>query len=134
MHCSATRDDRAFSWADIRSYHKSRGWVDIGYHFGIELVGSGYEVAIGRMPNEKGAHCVDAGMNSKALGICFVGNFDRTPPPLQQWLLGLRLVRSLCETMNIPFDHIHGHREFNPNKTCPGIQFNVEKFKQEVRV
>ena len=32
-HCSATREGQNFTAENIRSWHKQRGWSDIGYHY-----------------------------------------------------------------------------------------------------
>lgn len=136
LHHSATKDSGTVSWNAIRRYHVNDCcWTDIGYHFGIERVddtGSpddSYEILMGRMPDVDGAHT--AGQNYQAIGICFVGDWDKEPPPDGQWKQGLKLVRWLCRQFNIPYSEIYGHRDF-ANKTCPGTQFDVEKFKEEL--
>jgi hypothetical protein len=152
LHHSLTEDGATVSWNSIRRYHTSwkcegiivrqdqvqglinqgapveRPWMDIGYHFGIERVGDRYEVMTGRMLNETGAHCREKSMNSRAIGICFVGNFDQTPPPVAQLALGLRLVRSLMEAFDISLGNIFGHRELSPYKSCPGRCFDLKQF------
>jgi len=130
LHHSLTADSGTVSWGAIRRYHiQTNGWQDIGYHFGIELVGDRYEVLVGRMMNKQGAHT--AGQNHDSLGICFVGNFDDEPAPDEQWRVGVKLVRGLCSVFGIPASEIHGHREFAP-KTCPGKLFDVARFVREV--
>ena len=32
IHCTATAEGRDVSVADIRRWHKARGFVDVGYH------------------------------------------------------------------------------------------------------
>jgi N-acetylmuramoyl-L-alanine amidase len=131
LHHSLTKDGRTVSWDAIRRYHTQRmQWRDIGYHFGIERVGKRYEILLGRMMNEVGAHC--RGMNRDSLGICFVGNFDNVPPPIEQWDLGLKLARALMEILQISQENIRGHREFAPYKSCPGERFDLDAFRNQL--
>jgi len=155
LHHSLTKDSQTVSWQAIRRYHKETlGWKDIGYHFGIELVGSpiignrellkarppqdareifegGYEILVGRPLDQEGAHCKEQGMNQKALGICFVGNFDEGPVSLEQWNKGVIFVASLVKLLDIPTRFIVGHRDYAP-KSCPGKLFEVEQFRKAV--
>lgn len=130
LHHSLTKDGRLVSWDAIRRYHTyDLGWRDIGYHFGIELVGATYEILIGRMLNEQGAHT--RGLNDGSIGICFVGNFDLEFPDPRMWDLGLKLVGSLCEVLRIPFRSVTGHRDHS-HKSCPGWNFDLGKFVQQL--
>lgn len=133
LHHSLTADSQTVSWNAIRRYHTEvLGWNDIGYHFGIELVGDRYEVLVGRMLNEVGAHT--KGQNGDSIGICFIGNFDMSEVPPEQWRLGVRLVAGLCETVGNPrisADMIFGHCSFSA-KSCPGKKFNVAAFAEQV--
>jgi hypothetical protein len=131
LHHSLTKDDQVVSWGAIRRYHvETLGWSDVGYHFGIELVGNAYEVFVGRMLNEVGAHC--KGRNTDSIGVCFVGNFDTSPPPREQWHLGVRLVRAMCDIFAIPNGQVFPHHRFASYKSCPGRKFDVAKFLSEL--
>lgn len=132
LHHSLTKDSETVSWGAIRRYHvQERGWRDIGYHFGIELVGDFYEIFVGRSIKTPGAHT--KGQNLTSIGICFVGNFDIIAPPLPQVERGIYLVKSLLEEFNLgPLD-VYGHRNF-ASKSCPGTQFDMNKFHNLLRV
>ena len=129
LHHSLTKDSQTVSWNSIRYYHMEiLGWRDIGYQYGIELIGNTYEILTGRMLNESGAHT--RGMNNKSVGICFVNNFDLIVPPTRQWKLGIKLVKSLMEILDIPKEKVFGHREFSSYKSCPGNLFDMDVFRQ----
>ncbi len=155
IHHSATIDGRTFDWQAIRHYQMSwridgtsvtkaeydrrlsikdgkrfePPWRDIGYQFGNEKINDCYEILVGRNLDEEGAHCV--GMNQKALGICFVGNFDLAPPPPDQWAAGIRFVRSLLRIADIPIRNVVGHRDY-AKKTCPGEFFDLNRFRKDL--
>lgn len=136
IHHSATVDSETYSWAAIRKYHMNdpeHMWTDIGYHFGVEIVGADFEALVGRPLDMKGAHCPQGGMNERAIGICIVGNFDIVEPnPAALKVLSTRLLRPLMRIYNIPPAHIVFHREFNPAKTCPGKLFSVNLLQEYI--
>lgn len=130
LHHSLTKDSKTVSWGAIRKYHVNMcRWRDIGYHFGLESIYDHYEILTGRMLNDTGAHC--KAMNTISIGICFVGNFDETQPPLEQWWKGIKLVRSLCEVFSIPYENVKGHCDFS-QKSCPGKLFDMDKFRKDL--
>lgn len=116
LHCSATREGRDFSGADIRRWHLQRGFNDIGYHFVVRLDGT---VERGRDINLIGAHCLNH--NRRSVGVCYVGGLDRAGRPADTRTAAQRvalpaLIRRLRR--HHPGATIHGHREFAP-KACP---------------
>lgn len=131
LHHSLTKDSKTVSWGAIRRYHtKTLGWADVGYHFGIELIGDEYEIFVGRLLTVSGAHT--RGHNGDSIGICFVGNFDKAAPAEKLWRIGVRFVRSLLVIFDLTWRDIYGHREFAGYKSCPGDQFDIKKFRSEV--
>lgn len=72
VHCSATPADMDIDVADIRRWHRERGWRDIGYHYVITRSG---EIQKGRPDDMPGAH--ERKLNSRSISICLVGG---SPP------------------------------------------------------
>lgn len=117
IHCSATREGKDYTVADITRWHKARGWRTIGYHFVIYRDGSVHK---GRNLEEIGAHCV--GHNAHSVGICYIGGLSADGKTskdtrTQEQRTALRkLVEDLQQLF--PGATLHGHREF-ANKSCP---------------
>lgn len=135
IHHSLTADGPTVSWQAIRDYHINvNGWKEVGYQYGLELVGFHYEILKGRMDDEEGAHCL--GFNNDSIGICVIGNYDRTPPGASQLALLKKLVNSLRNIYGIKLENVLGHwetygRRGKPiEKSCPGIMFSMPKFRQ----
>lgn len=70
-HCSATKPGTNIGVAEIREWHLSRGWQDVGYHFVIRRNGV---IELGRDLMEVGSHV--AGYNARSVGCCMVGGLD----------------------------------------------------------
>lgn len=129
LHCSATREGKAFTASDIDRWHRERGWKGCGYHYVICLDGT---VEEGRPMEESGAHCT--GRNSNSIGVCYIGGCDmvgkskdtRTP---EQKKAMVALVRQLMQTHGIGIDDVRCHNEFS-TKACPS--FSIEKFRKEL--
>lgn len=123
LHCSATPEGRDYTVADIRAWHRQRGFNDIGYHYVVYRDGSVHE---GRPVEYIGAHCINH--NKYSIGVCYIGGMtsdNRSPkdtrtPEQKAALVGLvnRLRREY------PGATVHGHREY-ANKACPC--FDVQK-------
>jgi len=99
----------------VKSFHKSKGWDTIGYHYFIEKDGDIWQ---GRPDTMSGAHCI--GKNKTSVGICLAGNFDFTKPTQAQMTSLKALVGHLKAKYSIL--NISGHRKY-AQKTCPGKNF-----------
>lgn len=132
IHHSLTKDSETVSWGAIRRYHTQLGWRDIGYHFGIEDINGTQEILMGRMMHDTGAHCKEDGMNRKAISICIIGNFDNDFPSKEQWDKAVALAASIALTFGICNSNIIAHRDYAPYKSCPGLMFDMEKFRDDV--
>lgn len=109
----------------IRSWHRDRGWRDIGYHRVIAPDGS---IGIGRSLYEVGAHVKER--NRGTIGICLIPvkthngikTFDTYFTEEQRKSLKAYL-KDLCELTDIKW--VTGHNIYSP-KECPGFHVKTE--------
>jgi len=141
IHHSATTDGRINDARAIKLWHMgktgrsdpksdnynpyiAKPMRDVGYHALIEIVDTKLEIITGRSLAWDGGHTI--GMNSKAIGICLVGNFDIKEPTPEQYFFISSLCRAYKNKFNIKNSDIFPHRKF-ANKTCPGSKFDMVK-------
>lgn len=126
VHCTATPEGRTHTAADIRAWHKAKGWNDIGYHWVVRLDGT---LEMGRKESVIGAHV--ANHNSTTIGVVYVGGVDKnhlqpkdTRTPAQKAAL-LRILKELRQ--RYPAAIILGHRDFKGvAKACPSFTARTE--------
>lgn len=135
VHHSLTKDGKVPNIQAIRRYHTNNlGWKDVGYHFLIERVNGRCEAFLGRPLTMTGAHTKQQGMNNKAIGVMFTGNFDQEAPDEDLLVYGVRyVVAPMLQTFPIPVERVHMHRDFALYKSCPGKLFPWEHFLSMVR-
>jgi N-acetylmuramoyl-L-alanine amidase len=76
----------------------------------------------------EGAH-TKGNMNRVGIGICLVGNFEKTTPTKKQMDSLVQLTTHLAYKFDIPLENIKGHKDFVNNTTkCPGKNFPWEDF------
>lgn len=109
-----------------------RKWDDIGYHY---LIGNKRpftrdgHIYVGRSEDSVGAHAL--GYNDKSLGICLIGNLDKTAPSLRQIRSLVRLLKEKTRQYRIPSKNILGHRELPEiTKSCPGYNLDMDIVRQ----
>lgn len=112
IHCSGSPQGRGDTAATIHKWHLGHQWAGIGYHY---VILEGGFVEHGRPEYWMGSHCL--GYNANSVGICLIGmGGDMT------WEQETALKRLIFDVLERhPGATVHGHREFNPNKTCPGF-------------
>jgi len=131
IHHSLTKDGSTVNWQAIRRYHMDEmRWIEIGCNYGIELIGTQYEILLGRFEGTIGAHTI--GHNIHSIGICFVGNFDEDYPDMAQWNKGVELCANIALRCAIPSANIKGHNDYAPYKSCPGKRFDMDLFRNDV--
>jgi hypothetical protein len=115
------------SAASFDAWHRQRGWDELGYHFVIDNGSGGPDgrVEVGSRWNTQkhGAHCKVPGnyYNEHGIGICLVGDFERSRPTAKQVESMRKLLAFLMSQTHVPASHVLGHREANGNQTrCPG--------------
>lgn len=117
-HSAADTPDPQFAaineWHRQRDFPKSKLGFYVGYHWVIEKDGS---TARARFDQEIGAHTI--GQNDKSIGICLVGNFDKSSPTeRQKTSLGI-LLSMYCDLYKLDENDIHPHRKY-AEKSCYG--------------
>jgi hypothetical protein len=103
----------------IRENHKQRGWKDIGYHIGIDLLGRYWQL---RPINEVGAHA--KGYNANSIGVVMLADEEqlRNAPLLEDAVL--RLFSYLSIKLGHPVFFLH--KQLNPTH-CPPIRKEFEE-------
>ncbi|MBL8860367.1 MAG: N-acetylmuramoyl-L-alanine amidase [Planctomycetes bacterium] len=94
---------------------KTTHYGDIGYHFVIDPYG---RVLEGRELIYQGAHAHGQN-NVQNIGICLIGNFDKTVPTKAALDALEKEIEALRKRYNIPKRRVYGHRELR-STDCPG--------------
>jgi hypothetical protein len=105
-------------------------WLGIGYHF---VIGNGNGMTDGAIEPTfrwrtqiQGAHAGSANKdyNERGIGVCLVGNFEKSPPTAAQKRSVKLLVSTLRNEYKIPTVNVVGHKDIRASATeCPGKFF-----------
>ncbi len=95
---------------------ESRMWMDIPYHYLIDLDGNIYE---GRDINIAGDTNTEYDPTGHAL-IMVLGNFEEVEPNAAQLNAVVATMAMLAAQFNIGVDKIAGHKDFSSQTACPG--------------
>ncbi len=113
----------------VKQYHLSLGWRDIGYNYVIERSG---QVVEGRPLDLPGAHCRSGDMNHCSIGVAVIGNLEKNPLPQVQQEALWELLQELADRHRIPLENILGHREVPGAATaCPGKFMDMELLRNK---
>jgi N-acetylmuramoyl-L-alanine amidase len=136
IHHSATSEGNA---AIFDKWHREEnGWNGVGYDF---VIGNGSNSGDGEVePTYRwrgqltGAHTGGTAgnwANEEGIGICLVGDFNRTTPTSRQMDSLTKLVRFLQQRYHIPKNRVFGHGNTPGGHTtdCPGTRFPMSRLK-----
>jgi hypothetical protein len=130
---TATGNARTFDRA-----HRDKGWEELGYHFVIgngSTSGDGVVEVGGRWRTQKhGAHCKtpDNFYNDHGIGICLVGDFNKSRPTPRQMASLQRLVAFLSDQCRIPDSRVTTHGLVTNKTQCPGRNFPILSLRRSL--
>jgi uncharacterized protein YbbC (DUF1343 family) len=102
---------------DLQSWSRSeKKWIDIPYHFMIDLKGNIYEA---RPINFPGDTNTDYDVRGHAL-ICVVGNYEVQTIKQVQLKSLAKLVAFLKQKYHVQLKDIKGHKDYTNQTVCPG--------------
>ena len=120
-------------------WHKEgKHWQGVGYDFvignGTDSTDGQVEVTFRWREQKTGAHCGGTAgnwANKDAIGICLVGNFNKTLPTVRQMRSVVKLVRFLQNRYGIAKSRIYGHNTTPGARVtdCPGRNFPMAWLK-----
>lgn len=118
-------------------YHRNRRMKNgLAYHF---VIGNGKgsgdgEIEVGgRWTRQlQGGHCSSRTMNEVGIGICLVGDFEKSYPTRKQTENLTVLVRYLMRRYEIPKRRVIGHRDVGGDTKCPGRNFSLATFRRKL--
>jgi len=136
IHHSGTKNGNA---AIFDKWHKEGNhWEGVGYDF---VIGNGTNSGDGQVEvtfrwrrQMTGAHCGQTAgnwANKEGVGICLVGDFNKTVPTSRQMWSLVKLIRFLQNRYGIAKNRIYGHNSTPGARPtdCPGRNFPMAKLK-----
>jgi LysM repeat protein len=119
-------------------HHRRLGMKNgLAYHF---VIGNGKgskdgEIEVGGRWTKQlhGGHCSVHRMNQIAIGICLVGDFEKTYPTRKQMDSLVSLLKYLMRKYDIPKGRVIGHRDVRRGHTkCPGKNFSLTALRKKL--
>ena len=120
-------------------FHREERHMENGlaYHF---LIGNGRGMKNGDIfisnrwkQQLDGGHVKSHKLNQTSIGICLVGNFEKSRPNTEQMKSLEELIRYLLRETKLPPSSVTTHKIIHPNHTlCPGKNFPTKKFKAAI--
>lgn len=131
IHCSASPENKNYTFEQCIKDHKARGFKKCGYHRFISKDGT---IHIGRHFNEIGAHAGN-GKNHDTIGICYEGGLDKNLKAKDTRTREQKIALITCILEAIQYaggkvGSIAGHRDLSPDLDKDGIVEPHEWIKQ----
>ncbi len=136
VHHSATPVGSA---KGMDAYHRDKRHMENGlaYHF---VIGNGKgmkdgEIAVGNRWTKQlqGGHLSSESLNQVAIGICLVGDFNKSVPTRDQLDSLEALLEALMKRCNLKVSAIESHKQIQPKHTeCPGRRFDLKAVKRRL--
>ncbi len=110
----------------------------MAYHF---VIGNGRgmrdgDIAIGNRWHKqiKGGHLASTAQNEYSIGICLVGDFNKTKPTRKQTKSLEALTAYLMKRCKITIYGLRSHQEINIKPTaCPGTYLSVSRLRASLK-
>ena len=71
--------------------------------------------------------------NEGSIGIEMVGRYDETYPKGKIWKNTKTVLKLLLKKFDLKIKDIHFHREYNPDKSCPGKLITKKWIKEKIK-
>jgi len=127
----------------LQAVHRDRqpgALIDaIPYHY---VIGNGNGIGMGEIASDRrrefniwGGHVSANNMarNFLGIGICVVGNFEKSDMPARQFEALVSFTNSLMRNHEIPPDNVEFHGMIDGESTkCPGRRFPFERFRKAI--
>jgi len=94
---------------------REKKWIDIPYHYMIDLQGNIYECRPINLPGDTNT---GYDVRGHAL-ICLFGNYENIEPSVKQIDVLAALIAHLASKYQVPLENIKGHRDYSETD-CPG--------------
>jgi len=128
-------------WKGMDHHHRNERNMENGlaYHFVIHNGASGIpdgNIHIGDrwLRQLDGGHMKTDPLNHKCIGICLVGNFEKTRPTARQKDALVQLTHYLLKQTELSPDRVRGHGQENSVPTaCPGKNFNLPQLVTQLK-
>lgn len=122
-----TKDENPYDAVrNLQSWsRKEKGWIDIPYHFMIDLNGEIFET---RPINIPGDTNTEYDPTNHAL-VEVMGNYEIQELNEEQYKSLLRIVKFLANEFDVPVDKIKTHKDYSSQTVCPGK--NIYKYFQD---